>query len=104
MAMSEASNTDTSAEENTAQKSGEGANAKIDGLAVRMLVRAIWVQEWMLANPEGTAEARKDAWKVARDAVMAKNLKLYRRAAKALTFSGVTISLNEDGLNEGDNA
>jgi hypothetical protein len=77
---------------------------KVDGLVVRMLVRAIWMQEWMLANPEGTPEARKAAWKDAREATMEKNLRLYRRAIRALSFSGVTINLSDEVPGEDGNA
>ena len=100
--MSDTSNMGAAAE--GAPKSAGDGNAKVDGLVVRMLVRAIWMQEWMLANPEGTPDARKAAWKDAREATMEKNLKLYRRAVRALAFSGVTINLSDEALDGGDTA
>ena len=76
---------------------GEGAtdagNAKSEGQIGRMLVRAIWGQEWALANPDGTGEDRKAAWLAARDGALEKNLKTYRRALSSLTRSGVTMTL-----------
>ena len=98
--MSDVSNIDTAPA--GAPGSGADGSAKVDGLVVRMLIRAVWMQEWMLANPESTPETRKAAWKDAREATMEKNLKIYRRAIRALAFSGVTISLNEEALNEAD--
>ena len=71
-------------------------NAQMNGLVGRMLVRAIWTQEWILANPEATIEARKAAWKDTREATMNKNLKTYHRALGVLTRSGVVISLSGD--------
>ena len=75
---------------------GTDANVQMNGLVGRMLVRAVWHQEWILANPEGTAETRKAAWKDARDGSMDKNLKAYRRAIGVLRRSGVMISLSDD--------
>ena len=80
---------------------GEG-NGGIDGQIGRMLVRAIWVQEWSLANPDGKGEARKAAWKDARAAVMEKNLKTYRRAVGSLTRSGVTMTLSAEAAAKPD--
>ena len=68
-------------------------NAKSEGQIGRMLVRAIWAQEWILANPDGNAEDRKAAWLAARDGALEKNLKTYRRALNSLTRSGVTMTL-----------
>ena len=73
-----------------------------DGQIGRMLVRAIWAQEWSLANPDGTGEARKAAWKEARAAVMEKNLKSYRRAVASLTRSGVTMTLSAEAAAKSD--
>lgn len=84
-----------------AKPAGEG-NARMNGLVGRMLVRAIWHQEWTLANPDAKGEARKAAWKEAREAVMDKNLKSYRRAVGSLVRSGVTISLDEGDATDED--
>jgi hypothetical protein len=71
-------------------------NSGADGQIGRMLVRAIWAQEWSAANPGGKGEARKAAWKDARSAMMEKNLKSYRRAMASLKRSGVTMTLSAE--------
>jgi hypothetical protein len=38
----------------------------------QMLVRAISMQEWIMANPKGKGEVRKAAWNEARSSVMEK--------------------------------
>lgn len=80
--------------------SGESSNS--NGQVGRMLVRAIWVQEWSLANPDGKGEARKAAWKDARSAEMEKNLKSYRRAVASLARSGVTMTLSDEAVAKSD--
>ena len=77
-------------------KAGGEGNAKVEGQIGRMLVRAIWGQEWSAANPDGKGEDRKAAWKDAREAALEKNLKTYRRALNALTRSGVVMTLSDD--------
>lgn len=79
--------------EGAAKGVGPTGNAKSEGQIGRMLVRAIWAQEWILANPDGKAEDRKAAWLAARDGALEKNLKTYRRALNSLTRSGVTMTL-----------
>lgn len=82
-----------------AKKAAGGAEAKgtpsVEGQISRMMVRAMWVQEWSAANPEAKGEARKAAWKEARSTAMEKNLKAYRRALASLAKSGVTMTLSE---------
>lgn len=72
---------------------GEGAG--VQGHIARMLVRAVWAQEWHTANPEGTKEVREAAWKEARPGLMEKNLKVYRRALVTLQRAGVTMAVAE---------
>lgn len=82
---------------------GEG-KGKVEGHIGRMLVRAIWAQEWMMANPDGKGEERKAAWKEAREAAIEKNLKTYRRAINALTRAGVTMTVSEAAAKTSDEA
>ena len=70
-----------------------GADSSVEAQVGRMLVRAIWAQDWSAANPDGKPEARKAAWKDARAAAIEKNHKLYSRAVAALMRSGVVISV-----------
>lgn len=72
---------------------GNAAEPMVDGQIGRMLVRAIWTQEWSAANPDGKPEERKAAWQEARSAAMDKNLKAYRRALTVLARSGVVVSI-----------
>ena len=82
-------------------KAGGAGNAKSEGQIGRMLVRAIWGQEWALANPDGKGEDRKAAWLAARDGALEKNLKTYRRALSSLTRSGVTMTLSAVAKKDG---
>ena len=76
---------------------GEGGNTLgVEGHIARMLVRAVWVQEWSAANPGSKGEARKAAWKDARPAAMEANLKTFRRALTILKKAGVTMALTAD--------
>ena len=77
------------------KKAGGVSSPKAEGQIGRMLVRAIWGQEWSLANPDGKGEQRKAAWKAAREGALEKNLKTYRRAINSLSRSGVTMTLSE---------
>jgi hypothetical protein len=73
----------------------------------RMLVRAIWAQEWSAANPDAGSEARKAAWQEARGVVMAANLKHYRRALFVIGKMGVTMAVtpvaDQQAADDGDN-
>lgn len=77
-------------------KGAKGDDASVEGQIGRMLVRAIWAQEWSAANPEGKPEERKAAWKGARNDALDKNLKAYRRALTAMGRSGVVMSMSPD--------
>ncbi len=66
--------------------------SKVEGQVARLLVRAIWLQEWAAANPEGKPEDRREAWKAARSGAVEQHLKAYRRALNMLGRSGVTIT------------
>ena len=85
-----------------AKDSGEGGDASVEGEIGRMLVRAIWAQEWAAANPESKPEERKAAWKEQRTAAMDKNLKGYRRAVGSLKRSGVVMSITPAAAAPGD--
>ena len=71
----------------------ETGDASVEGQVGRMLVRAIWAQEWSAAHPDGKTEERKAAWKDARAGAIEKNLKAYRRAVTSLTRLGVVMSI-----------
>lgn len=71
----------------------------------RMLVRAIWKQEWVAANPAATAAQRKRAWELASATQFEKSTNTYRRALSAMKRLGVVISMSptaeaEDGPGE----
>ena len=72
---------------------GKGGEVSVEGQVARMLVRAIWAQEWAAANPDAKLEDRKAAWKDARSAANESNLKPYRRALGSLKRSGVVMSI-----------
>ena len=59
----------------------------------KLMVRALWSQEWMAAHPEATSQERNAAWKEARLAENAAKLKTIRRALQALQRSGVEMTL-----------
>ena len=75
----------------------DGANtaSRLEIQIGRMLVRAIWAQEWIGANPEGTPEQRNAAWLEARDRTVEKNLKPYRRALRTLLRAGVEMKVSD---------
>lgn len=76
-----------------AKEGGAGGEVSVEGEVGRMLVRAIWAQEWAAAHPDQKPEDRKAAWKEQRTAAMEKNLKSYRRAVGTLKRSGVVMSI-----------
>ena len=94
--MNETTEVGAKAKGKKAAKKAEAATPGVDGQIGRMLVRAIWAQEWMTANPEAKPEERKAAWKEGRAAAMEKNLKAYRRALNAMTRSGLVMSISPD--------
>ncbi len=79
------------AAERAAKKQADGPD---DSLQIsRMLVRAIWSQEWSAANPEAGPETRKAAWQAAREGVMGERLKPYRKALNIIGKMGVTMAV-----------
>lgn len=76
-------------------KKAEAGEANVMGQIARLLVKAIWVQEYIAANPDAATEQRHAAWKAAREAAMLKNLKTCRRALNQLARSGVVMSVTE---------
>lgn len=83
-------------------KATKGDDATVEGQIGRMLVRAIWAQEWIAAHPDAKPEDRKAAWKEGRNDALEKNLKSYRRALSTLTRSGVIMSIAPDAATEAD--
>lgn len=77
------------------KKGGAEGDASGDGQIARMLVRAIWAQEYSAANPDSKPEDRKAAWKETRAAQVEKNLKTYRRAIAALKRAGIVMTMSE---------
>jgi hypothetical protein len=61
----------------------------------RMLVRALWQQEWTAANPDKTPAERGAAWKEIRQARNEAELKGLRRALMTLKRAGVTMTVTE---------
>ena len=89
------------------KKAGNDGEVSVEGQVARMLVRAIWAQDWTSANPEGKPEDRKTAWKAARTDVLETNLKSYRRAVASLSRLGVVMSITPaaaDADTEGEDA
>lgn len=79
-----------------AKKTNAEGKSNMDAQIGRMMVRAVWSQEWAAANPDATGEDRKAAWKDARSGAMEKSLKTYRRAIALLKRTGVTITLSDE--------
>ena len=74
---------------------GSGDPAKnSEVLIARMLVRALWQQEWLAVNPEAKAADRKAAWKDVRQARMERDLKPVRKALATMQRLGVTMALS----------
>lgn len=96
--MSDVTQVDDDADENAktskAVDSPTGENG-VEGKISRMVVHAVWAQNWMAANPGATPEARKAAWAESRKETMDKNLKIYRRAIANLQRAGLTMSLSD---------
>lgn len=70
-----------------------GGEISAENQVARLLVRAIWAQEWSAANPDAKPEDRRAAWVDARSAAIERNIKVYRRALASLKRSGVMISI-----------
>lgn len=88
------------------KKPASDMETSVEGQVGRMLVRAIWAQEWSAANPEGKPEERKAAWKDARGSALDKHMKQYRRALLSLKRSGVVMSITPaaEGASDEDDA
>jgi hypothetical protein len=84
------------------KKAGEAAITPVEAQVSRLLMRAIFAQEWAAANPDATPEQRKAAWKEQRAAITEKNQKNYRHAVASLKRSGVTITISEEAAAETD--
>lgn len=61
----------------------------------RMLIRALWQQEWNAANPDKTAAERTAAWKEARQARNEADLRGMRRALMTIKRAGVAMTITE---------
>lgn len=61
----------------------------------RILIRALWEQEWSAAHPEGTVKERKAAWKAVRKEETSAKGKTFRRALQSLKAAGVQFILPE---------
>jgi len=70
------------------------AKANPDRQIARLMVRALWQQEWSAANPEASPKDRAAAWKEVRAAETQARIKGYRKAIVALRKAGVEISLS----------
>ncbi len=84
--------TEEQAEDGKAQKGRHTPETQI----ARMLVRAIWTQEWNEAHPEAKGKERAQAWKEARAAENNARGKIYRKALAAMRKAGVEITLPAD--------
>lgn len=78
------------------QNKADGAAPKSPELQVaRLVLRALWRQEWTAANPDKKAAERTTAWKEARQAHYEAELKKMRRALVAVKRDGVTLLVSE---------
>lgn len=78
-----------------AKRKGSGDPSKnADMMIARMMVRALWQQDWSAVNPDAKAPDRKAAWKDARLAQMEKQLKPVRKALATMQRLGVTMTLS----------
>ncbi|MGV8988572.1 MAG: hypothetical protein ACOH2H_20095 [Cypionkella sp.] len=59
----------------------------------RLIIRALWQQEWAAANPGGKPAERTAAWKLARQARFEAELKKIRRALMSLKRDGVAMTI-----------
>ncbi len=84
----------------TAKKVAGGGPETLDAQIGRLLVRALWTQAWVKANPDATPEGRKAAWLAARESAMKSNLQACRRAVGALQRYGVTMSYVAKGASQ----
>ena len=76
------------------KRKGAGDPAKnAEVLIARMLVRALWQQEWSAANPDAKPTDRKTAWKDTRQTRLEQDLKSVRKALTTMQRQGVTMTL-----------
>ena len=76
------------------KRKGAGDPAKNpEVLIARMLVRALWQQEWSAANPDAKPTDRKTAWKDTRQTRLEQDLKSVRKALTTMQRLGVTMTL-----------
>lgn len=89
-----------------AKGGGKGAAALTPGeiQIARMLVRALWLQESIAANPELSPAERAAQWKDVRQARNEAELKRIRRALLTLKKAGVVMTLPEKAQASGDAA
>lgn len=74
---------------------GQAALTPAETQIARMLVRALWAQESIAANPDQSPAERAAQWKEVRQARNEAELKKVRRALLTLKKSGVVMSLTE---------
>lgn len=87
----------TAAQGGKAKVGGKGAAALSSGEVqiARMLVRALWAQESIAAEPELSQAERSAKWKEVRQARNEAELKKIRRALVTLKRAGVVMTLPE---------
>lgn len=66
----------------------------------RLIIRALWQQDWNAANPGKTPAERTAAWKAARQERMEANLKQMRRALISLKREGVSLAITPKAVAE----
>jgi hypothetical protein len=81
------------------EDSGEGGGKGSVGKVTRIMARALWRVEWTAANPSGTQEDRRAAWKAATEERIA-SVKLARRALRLMSKRGVYFSIAPDSVSE----
>lgn len=79
-----------------ASKAGSGNDAaelRETRQLARLLLRAVWMQQWIAVNPDASHDQRMAAWQEAREQVFESNLPTYRKALTVLRRIGVTMAL-----------
>ena len=84
------------------KKGGKGKKAEGEGTGknpaihiAQLVVRALWMQDFIASNPKCTAPERNAAWKAARGDIMERQLKKVRRALANLGRIGMQITLTD---------
>jgi hypothetical protein len=85
---------DSKAKDKRGTKADAGAGPKAEAMIARLLVRAMWAQDYTTANPDSTPEQRKAAWKEGRAAAVEANLKSCRKHIAFMKRAGVTMTLS----------